>query len=145
MRTDTYKIVIGGALGLLALSSWWLSGRVEPPLAPTAANMRHDPDYIVENFTATTMNELGTRKYVLVAQRLMHYPDDNMSYLTKPILTQFPPTGPLIVTKAETGVMPGDGSEIVMQGNVYVTHAGDSRAPAGGEMTSDRMRIELDN
>ena len=140
---DRRKLALGITLAAVALGSWWATRSVAPP-APTAdARTRHEPDYIIENFDATTMNEHGARRYDLKAKRLVHYPDDDTSHLTEPQLVQYPLEGTPVVTRADTGVMPGDGREILMRGNVHVTRTADKRSP-GGEMTADDLRVELD-
>ena len=41
----------------------------------------HDPDYYIENFTAVGMDIDGNRQYVLEAERMVHFPDDDTSLL----------------------------------------------------------------
>lgn len=141
--TDVRTLVLVLVLALLAAGSWWLGRGVAPPTAPADPRARHDPDYAVHNFTATVMNEHGRKKYVLTATRLLHYPDDDTTHLDRPYLIQYPEVGAPVHTKADTGVVPGDVEEILMHGHVHVTRGADARA-AGGVITADNMRIELD-
>ena len=48
----------------------------------------HDPDYYIENFTAVGMDTDGNRQYVLEAERMVHFPDDDTSLLDKPHVIQ---------------------------------------------------------
>ncbi len=89
------------------------------------------------------MSALGSRKYLLTAKRLTHYPDDDTTHFVEPVLVQFRPDGPTATTRADAGVMPGDGSEIVLTGNVHLTRAADGRS-SGGEVATERLRVELD-
>lgn len=140
---DARKLVLGLALIALAAGTWWLTQRAaEAPPAGTAPAAR-EPDYVIENFLARAMNEAGHPKYRLSADRLLHYPDDDTAHLIEPVLVQYLPGGARATTRARTGVMPGDGSEIVMRGDVHVTRTGDAGHP-GGEIRADRLRIELD-
>lgn len=131
------------ALIALAAVSWWFARDAAPPLLAPDARLRHDPDYFVDKFTATAMNERGAPKYVLTADRLTHYPDDDTAHYDKPVLVQYKPNGARTTARGDTGVMPGDGKEIVMDGNVHVVNSNDPRS-AGGEITTQHLRVELD-
>lgn len=126
-----------------AAGSWWLTRSLTPPLIAPSTKNQHEPDYIIERFDATAMNAHGTRKYDLSAQRLEHFPDTDLAHLTEPRLVQYPEDGAPVITVADAGVIPGDGREIRMRGNVRITRIGDARGP-GGTMTTDQLRVELD-
>lgn len=140
---DSRKLLIGVVLLALAGGSWWLTRHAAKPVAVPDAAALHEPDYVIENFVGSAMNEQGIRKYLLSAQRLTHYPHDDTAHFVEPVLVQYLPDGAQVTTRAETGVMPGDGREIVMTGNVHVTRTADRRA-AGGEIRTGRLRVELD-
>lgn len=140
---DSRALTMVLVLAILAGGSWWLARGVGPVVAPSDPRARHDPDYSIQNFTATVMNELGRKKYVLTARRLLHYPDDDTTHLEGPHLIQYPATGAPVHTTADAGIVPGDAEEIYMRGNVRVTRGADARA-AGGVITADNMRIALD-
>lgn len=142
--TEARRWLAGLLLALAALGSWWLTGNVAPPETFTDPRSRHDPDYVIERFTSWSMNERGERRYRLEAERLVHYPDDDTAHLALPYLVQYPEDGGApIHTRAERGVMPGDGREILMSGNVRTIRGADP-VSAGGEILTDQMRIELD-
>ncbi len=141
--SDSKKIAIALVLILLAAGSWWLTHRVAPPEPKSDHKLRHDPDYIVKNFTAYVMDEDGKRRYHLSANRLLHYPDDETAHLDQPYLIQYKKDGPPIHTRAEKGWLPDDASRILMTGSVHVTRGNDGRT-GGGEIITDSMLIELD-
>ena len=140
--TDARALTVIAVLALLAGASWWWL-RGQAPTASVASGPRHEPDYTIENFTATVMNETGQKKYRLTAARLVHYPDDDTSHLTQPYLIQYPPQGVPTHTMSDSAVVPAGGREIVMRGNVHVTRGADARG-AGGAVRAEQMRIELD-
>lgn len=140
---DARKLILGVVLIAAAGISWWLTHQATTPVAFTAPAQRHEPDFIVENFVGNTMDARGARKYHLTAKRLTHYPDDDTNHFVEPVLRQFRPDGSTTTTRADRGVMPGDGTEIVMTGNVHLTRSADGRS-GGGDVTADRLRIELD-
>ena len=140
---DARRLALGLILLLGAILSWWFARDTTPTPSAPNAKTRHDPDYFVETFTATAMDEHGSPKYVLTADRLTHYPDDDTTHYVKPVVLQYKPNGARTKAWGDTGVMPGNASEIVMDGNVHVTNAGDPRS-AGGEITTPHLRVELD-
>lgn len=140
---DARKLLLGLVLLALAASSWWWTHHAKAPEATPQAAATRDPDYVIAGFSANALNEQGERKYWLRAERLTHYPHSKTAHLVAPVLVQYLPDGVNVTTRAETGVMPDVGNEILMRGNVHVTRSGDRRS-AGGEMTADQLRVELD-
>ena len=131
-------------LGLLGLLGIWLQAEIlhEKPEKQDFSN-RHDPDYYIENFTAIGMDETGERKYVLEAERLAHFPDDDTALLDNPHVIEFRKGFAPRHTYAESGWMNSTGDEILLTGNVRIVFEADSRGP-GGTMKSKRMRIFLE-
>lgn len=143
MILDNKRLAIAATLLLLATGSWWLTRTVGVPEKTFDGKTRHDPDYTVENFNATVMNEQGRRRYTLSAGLLVHYGDDGSSDLTQPYLIQYREGLAPIQTRADKGWMPKDGHEILMSGNVVSAQGRDPRG-AGGEIHADNMKIQLD-
>ena len=71
------RITLVVALAILAAVAWWLTDRGADRNVVRDAKARHEADYFIENFTATTMDTQGRRKHELSAARLVHYPDDD--------------------------------------------------------------------
>lgn len=143
LRLNAHRLTILGALlALLALAVWLPKASLLPSLPDFDGGQRHDPDYIIENFTASAMDERGRRKYVLRASKMVHYPDDLTSDLTAPILTQFTAEGAPVQTSSATGRYNVRTHELTMLGRVRVVRAGTGNAP-GAEMTSRELRVRL--
>lgn len=106
-------------------------------------NQRHDPDYYIENFTATGLDKNGQRKFVIEAERMAHFPDDDTALLDSPHVIEYEVGFAPRHTYADSGWMNSTGDEILLTGNVRIVVEADSRGP-GGEMKSKRMRILLD-
>ena len=70
-------------LVMLAMLSFWLDRTVQPPPPKNDGSSRHDPDYTVENFTATRMGKDGLPRHTLTATRMVHYPDDDSTHLDR--------------------------------------------------------------
>ena len=139
---DARKLLLGLVLCAAAVGSWWLTRGSDVPTTVTNTAAAQLPDYIVENFTGNSMDAQGRRKYLLTARRLTHYPHDDTAHFVEPVLVQFQPGGVIATTRADTGVMPDNGTEIVMTGNVRLTRSGDGEPT--GVTTTDRLRVELD-
>ena len=143
MTLDARRLAIAAALLLLAAGSWWLTRAVGPTAPVFDGSTRHDPDYTIQDFTTTVMNEQGRRRYTLSATLLIHYGDDGVSDLTQPYLVQYSEGQAPVYTRADRGQMPKDGHEILMLGNVQSAQGRDPKS-AGGEIRTDRMKILLD-
>ena len=143
MILDAKRFAMATALILLATGSWWLTRTVGVPEKTFDGKARHDPDYIIENFNATVMNEEGRRRYTLSATKLTHYGDDGSSELDRPYLVQYPTGLAPVHTRADKGQIPKDGNEILMSGNVRSAQGRDPQN-AGGKIRADSMKILLD-
>lgn len=105
---------------LLLAAAYWLNQQVQPlPFTPDS-NKRHDPDFIVNTFVATTLNEQGKPRFVMAAKKMLHYPDNDSTYLDAPKLTSFDSDHPPIHTYAINGMMSGKGDEIFLRDNVKI-------------------------
>ena len=102
----------------------------------------HDPDYYIENFTAVGMDTDGNRQYVLEAERMVHFPDDDTSLLDKPHVIQYEPERAPTHIYSETGWISADGDEVILTGNVRVIRGRDSSG-SGGVTTTDKLKIVL--
>lgn len=125
MRQRILALVMAG-VGALA---WWLQEDSESP-APAGSGAERRPDYTVENFTATTMDETGRPHRRLVADELRHYPDDGSNELDRPRLTLHVNEGPPWLVRSETAWVSEDNNLIRLHGEVYVDReAGETTRP----------------
>jgi len=137
------RLALVAVLVALAALSWWLPNALTPRSNLFDGDSRHDPDYTIENFTATEMNAQGQRKHELRATKLEHYADDDSADLTQPYLVQFAPDTAPVHTRADRGRLSPNGKEILMQGNVRVTRGASGVDPAG-EVQTREMRVILE-
>lgn len=104
---------------------------------------RHDPDYYIMNFIATGLDKNGERRYVIKADRMVHFPDDETAVFDKPHVIEYRKGFAPRHTTADSGWMNSSGDEILLTGNVRVIFEADSSGP-GGEQRAKKMRIILD-
>ena len=104
--------------GLLA-ATYWLNQQALPESAKPESK-RHDPDATMENFSATNLNEQGVPNFILAANKLLHYPDDDSTALDAPRITMLSPGKPAIHATAEHGTISSKGDEVFLRDNVKV-------------------------
>ena len=143
MRAQLERLVLIGVLGAMAgLGIWMQVNLLEPAENKTAAPLTNEPDYYIQNFTATGRDEAGVL-YVLKAERLAHFPIDNTALLDEPYLVQYQEGKPARQTTSESGWMSGDGSEVLLTGNVEVTQFRNDEDP-GSVTRTQRLSVRLD-
>lgn len=105
---------------LLATLTYWLDQAVQPPPPARDGSSRHDPDYVVENFSAVQMGRDGTPRYTLTAKKMLHYPDDDTTHLEHPRFVNTEPAKPSLRVKADQAKLSSDGENVYLTGNVVV-------------------------
>ena len=104
----------------LAVMSFWLERAVQAPEFDKSGKSRHDPDFIASNFGITRMNAAGKPEYILSAERMLHYPDDDSTSVRAPRLVQLRDKAPPVVVRADRGLISRNGEEAHFYGNVVV-------------------------
>lgn len=108
---------------LLAALTFWLNQMVrrDMPRGP----QRHDPDYWVEHFELRRFDPAGKLQHTLVAEKLLHYADDDTTIVTAPQLTYHYP--PQTVISARVAYISRDGREVDLVDDVRATRQGARR------------------
>jgi lipopolysaccharide export system protein LptC len=119
-----------GALALLVGLTLWLNTLVRPAGARDDGKLRHDPDLIVEGFSASKLGEDGRVLYTLVARKMVHYPDDDSAHLESIKLEAFEPRQPRMTITADQGRLEQGGDRVWVEGNVVVVREADARLEA---------------
>jgi lipopolysaccharide export system protein LptC len=105
--------------GLLG-ATYWLNLQVQPQPAKPDSSKRHDPDAIIENFSATRLNEQGAPSFIMTANKMLHYPDDDSTTLEAPRITMLSAEHPPIHASSNRGTVSSKGEEIFLHDNVEV-------------------------
>lgn len=71
---------------LLALASWWFQDFLQETPIVKPKKDEHFPDYFMENFTITNMDETGKPAYILTAKHMQHFADDDSTEITQPVI-----------------------------------------------------------
>ena len=139
MRLSTTRLFPLGLMFSLALITFYLERTVrQEETQPTA--LRHDPDYMVIDFTTTTFGPTGAVESVLSAAKMIHYPDDDSTELVAPRMEQSKPDQPRVTVRADRGALSREGTEIFLYDNVELVREG--AAPA--RMTTEFLHVLQD-
>lgn len=133
------KLISGSPLILLALLAaltFWLDRKVQPPTHSPDGKSRHDPDFIMEGFSAVQMNPDGTRRYSLSARRLVHFPDDNSTDLEEPRLAYYDYERAPVTVRSRTAKATTGGDNVYFYDDVQVVRAAYDENPQLGLFTS---------
>lgn len=135
MRLTTTRVFPLALMLSLAMLTFYLERMVrDDDTAP--AKRRHDPDYVITDFTSTTFDRDGKPLNVLSAARMVHFPDDDSTELEAPRVVQTKPGEPRMSVQAERGAMSADGEEIFLYDNVVMVREGDGTRPEARLTTS---------
>ena len=139
--------IIALLVGLSSLTIWIQqnSDSDNEVTETTETSKKHSPDYFMEDFTITSMNEKGKPRSILTSQRMLHYPDDDSTELDKPFMTMIAENGRPWKIKADRGWVAANNKLILLSGNVQIDRlSGPNNRPV--KLFTDKLRIhpELD-
>lgn len=120
---------------LLLAATYWLNKQVQP-LPQVESQQRHDVDYVVDNFNAVTLNVQGKPRFILAAEKLWHYPDDDTTHLQMPQLTSLYADRPPTLTSAQTGTISSKGDDVYLYDEVRIVR------PASGDIGEQRFATD---
>jgi len=125
---------------VLLAGTYWLSQQVLPLPPVPNYKARHDPDFIVDNFSAVSLGERGAPRFLIAAQRMQHYPDDDTTDLTEPRLTSPGVGNPPIHISARRGEVSHNGDEVFLYDEVEVIR---DASAAMGEMKASTSYLHV--
>ncbi len=129
-------------LPLLALLAfvYWLDKQVQMETAATLHTLRHDPDGIMDDFSAVKMDLQGMPSTYLSAKQMRHYPDHDTTELDLPRLTMLGQDHPPVHVTSLSGNVSSHGDEVIFRDHVVVT-----REPEGVqsamELRTEYLRV----
>jgi lipopolysaccharide export system protein LptC len=108
---------------IVAAVTVWLDRQVQPPERTRDGKARHDPDYMVENFSATRIGLDGNPRYTLSARRMVHYPDDDTTYLDAPKFVNLANPRAMVTVTSKNALVSSDGENAYLTDDVRVVRA----------------------
>lgn len=140
MKSPVTSLLPLALIVMLAAMTFWLEQAVQAPVPGKATASRHDPDLMIENFTAVRHGAQGLPIYSLAAGKMVHYPDNELTHLEAPRITSFSPGAPPTRITADQADLAKDGNEAFFYGNVVISREADKTHPAL-RATTERLRI----
>ncbi|MGB0721285.1 MAG: LPS export ABC transporter periplasmic protein LptC [Gammaproteobacteria bacterium] len=110
-RSLTYLLLIF----VLALTGWWWLDAMPEPEVPDTAE-RHAPDFWFDGMRLTNFDEYGLPENRVIAERMVHYRDDDTSEFTHIRFSSYSDTRPPMHVHGPTAWMDADGDVIQMYG-----------------------------
>jgi lipopolysaccharide export system protein LptC len=114
-------------LALLTALTFWIDKVAEAPVAKRDGSTRHDPDYIVSNFSTLRTNGFGNPRYKLEGVEMRHFPDDDSTDLIKPRFSMFALKKPTTEIVGDRGRVSANGENVYFMDNVKVVRAATPR------------------
>ena len=110
-------------LPLLALLAfvYWLDKQVQMEGGAAINIQRHDPDGIMDDFSAVKMDLKGMPSTYLSAKQMRHYPDHDTTELDLPRLTMLGAEHPPVHVTSLLGNVSSHGDELQFRDQVVVT------------------------
>jgi lipopolysaccharide export system protein LptC len=69
------------------------------------------------------MNELGRLDNKLISDEIIHYSDDSTTHTVNPLMFFYNEKTPPWIIKSETGILSGDGKDLLLNGKVTINRA----------------------
>lgn len=134
---------------LIAIASGWIFESIEKHPILTKEVLRHDPDYFLQNFTATTMNKTGKPDYQVKAAYLEHFPDDDSMKLQQPIFSFYENNVKVWTAQANEAVILQKTQIIHLNGDVILNQIANPKLSAKKnntpmKLTSKQLTIETE-
>lgn len=122
----------------LALLTGWLASI----LIPRESQMRETGssgriDYYSKDVTRTLLDEQGKPRQMLFATELYHYPEDDRTELTKPVLTLYGNQSIPWVIRSDTALLPANSEVVYLNGKVWISRAADKNGRKLDILTSN--------
>ena len=135
-------LVVTIILILVAMATMWIEddSKKQTAASKESKKVQHVPDYFMENFEITTMNEKGQPSSLLISEKMLHYPDDDSTELSKPLMTMYRDTGEPWKISSDRGWVSSNNELILLSGNVVIDRSsGPNNRPV--KVYTDRLRI----
>ncbi len=127
MRSGSGALLPLVLLGFLAALTFWLKQAAQLGDFGDGAKQRHDPDFYVEQFSIRRYGEDGALLDTLVADKMLHFPDDDSTDVVAPRLT-YQGQEATVVT-ANNAWLDKEGKHVRMTGDVRVVQSGGGDKP----------------
>lgn len=130
-------------LTLLAGVSVWLDRVTQQETVVKTDKTRHEPDFTADKLTVRRFDINGKTQYILVADRMVHYGDDESTELIRPRLDYLNRPEPVRM-ESEFATVSKDGETVVMTDKVFLRRAATAGKPES-TLRTQRMTVWPDD
>nr|WP_315263062.1 LPS export ABC transporter periplasmic protein LptC [uncultured Limnohabitans sp.] len=112
-------------MGVMAMGTYWLV-RSTPVMseAEIDAPLRHEPDYVMRDFSVKVFADDGTLKSEITGSEGRHFPDTDTLEIDQPRIRMLSVNGRLTMAVAKRGLINSDASEVQLFDKAVVTREG---------------------
>lgn len=103
--------------------TYWLEQVMESNASDLVGPSRSDPDFIVNDISALSLDPAGKAEYSLTAKKMTHYPDDDATLVTEPRFVSYTGAEAPVSITAKQGVVSSKGDHVYFQDDVRVVRA----------------------
>jgi len=130
-------------LGALSALTYWLDAQVRPPVSAFDGSGRHDPDIVIENFKAISLDADGNVRQALSARIARHFPDDDTTELDAPLITISEPGKPKLSVTSNRASVTGDQKNAYFSGKVKAVRDATAADAHDGPMTIESEYLHV--
>lgn len=105
---------------LLAVFTFWVDKAVRKPSTGQDSSPQRDPDYVIENFSTLSVNHSNGLHQTLSAKKMLHYLDNDNTYLEQPRLINAKAGTPDMRIRADRANLTSNNDDVYLNGNVKV-------------------------
>lgn len=139
MRGLAWKAPI---LASIAALTWWLSLDQPPPEQTAKTETSQKADYFLRHFEVVDMDQTGSPLRQLKADFMQHFPVDDSTELTHPVMHLHHVTKPSWRIESDMGYVSSNGDQILLDGPVNI------RRPAAAgfdavQIHTRKLRVQL--
>jgi len=140
------QLLIGLVVVLLIVAYGnWLVTTFQTTTGMGPREVRHEPDFFIEDVISTIMDAEGKPLYRLQAAVINHYPDDKSLALTAPRLEYYRHQLPPWTAESEAGRVYDEGRQVFLDGKVTMHRPAEGKQPATELLTQNLLILPEDD
>ncbi|MFT5173491.1 MAG: lipopolysaccharide export system protein LptC [Gammaproteobacteria bacterium] len=109
-----------GVMVALAVGSFWTLSRLDLDLLAPNAERQHTPDFYMENFVTTKMDEFGAVHRRVEADYMAHFPDTDTREFQQPYMVMYRQAAQPWHVRSERGWLSASGDVMLLLGKVHI-------------------------
>ncbi len=123
----------------------WLVTTFQKTAGMGPREVRHEPDFFIEDVISTMMDAEGKPLYRIQAAVINHYPDDKSLALQAPLLEYYRQQLPPWTVASEAGRVYDNGRQVFLDGKVTMHRPAEGKQPGTELQTQDLLILPEDD